>query len=256
MVDDDEMFFVIEDQIGLDVPLINGGVLRQSGVPFASTALNGTAAFYWNDQSQTPGTTSALIGRITANGSSSLIGEFALSDGGTPTPLQTFTATYSISTNGRALFDSPTLGRVVFYLVDQNRAVLIHGTAAGMLEPQVLPAGGLQLTDLPGHYFNRNAEMVLNNTGAFSATLNLDGTGSWTGIADVSWASGSITDQPNVGQLVLTSGTTGRITNTMAGGAAHHVMYAVTTDKLLILDIDDSSANQGVLWQTTVFWEK
>jgi hypothetical protein len=98
--------------------------------------------------------------------------------------------------------------------------------------------------------------MVLNNTGAFSATLNLDGTGSWTGIADVSWASGSITDQPNVGQLVLTSGTTGRITNTMAGGAAHHVMYAVTTDKLLILDIDDSSANQGVLWQTTVFWEK
>jgi hypothetical protein len=258
MVDDNEMFAMIEDQTGLDVPLIHGTILRQTGAPFSSSALSGAAVFYWNGQSQVAGTTSALIGRLSASGTNTLSGEYALSDGGVPTQGNFSSTNVSVSTNGRALFDATTLGRIVFYLVGPNKAFLIRGTELGMLEPQVLPAGGLKLSDLQGHYFNRNAEIVLQYSGAFSATLDLDNAGAWSGYADISSAAFSdVGDQYVTGQLTLASATSGRITNTQIDpGAAHHILYAVTTDKVLILDNDHYSANQGVLWQTTGFWEK
>jgi hypothetical protein len=259
MVNANEFFFLMEDQIGLDVPLINGTVLRQTGVPFAITALNGACTFYWNGLSQGSGATVALIGQLTANGSSSLSGEYASTDGGVATQQQTFSTTnLSIATNGRGLFDSSILGHVVFYLVDQNKAFLLHGDAAGMLEPQILPIGGLKISDLNGQYSVSTAEIVVSNTGAFSGTMNTDGTGNWTGTVDISISGGGVTDQPNAGQLTLTSATTGRIVNTTSvpSSCCHHVLYAVTPDRLLVVDSDDSFANQGVLWQTTGFWEK
>ena len=36
----------------------------------------------------------------------------------------------------------------------------------------------------------------------------------------------------------------------------NQVMYAATPGKLLVLDVDPSSYNQGAAWQTTGFWEK
>jgi hypothetical protein len=80
-----------------------GEIRRQTGVPFSSSSLNGPAVFYSNDLSDSPGTTKAIIGQFVANGSSSLSGEMAISDGGNPTPQANFTATYSISINGRMI---------------------------------------------------------------------------------------------------------------------------------------------------------
>ena len=36
----------------------------------------------------------------------------------------------------------------------------------------------------------------------------------------------------------------------------NQVIYAATPDKLLDIDVDSSSANQGALWQATGFFEK
>jgi hypothetical protein len=257
MVDDTEMFAMMEDQAGLDVPLVNGTILKQTGTPYSSGALNGAAAFYWNGLSQVVGTTSALIGRFSADGIKSLNGEYAISDQGMPFGGNFSSTNYSVSTNGRTTFDATTLGHVVLYLVAPNKAFLMRGTELGMIEPQVLPAGGLKLSDLQGRYFGRTAEIVLENTGAYSTTLDLGNAGAWSSYADISTVLGNVVDQYVTGQLVLESATSGRVTNTLIQpGTAHHILYAVTIDKLLILDSDDASANQGVLWQTTGFWEK
>ena len=257
-VNANRIFFFTSSQVGLDSPLLLGEIRRQSGVPFSSAALNSAAVFYSNGLSASPGTTKAIIGQFVANGSSSLSGEMAISDGGTPTPQANFTATYSIATNGRALFNSTTVGQVIFYLADQNTAFLLWpGGGVGMFEPQTLPVGGLKTSDLAGRYLVAGTQVPVSSGAAFSGPVDIDGTGHWTSTVDVSSQLNPSVDLFNAGLVSVASATTGRVTMTVTVPATYNqVIYAATPDKLLLLDVDPSTSNQGALWQATGFWEK
>lgn len=258
-VNANQIFFSISSQVGLDSPLLLGEIRRQTGVPFSSSSLQGNCVFYWAGLAGSqPTYTWTLIGRLAADGSSSLSGIYTDSESGGATSDLPFTATYSISTNGRSLFDSPLgLGRVMFYLVDKNTAFVLTGNALGAIEPQSLPVGGLKTSDLAGRYLVAGTQVPVTNTGAFTGYVSLDGAGNWTSTVDVSAPVYGATDLYNAGQLDVIDGTTGRITMTVTVPSFYnHEMYAATLDKLIDIDIDPSYNNQGVLWQAIGFWEK
>ena len=258
-VNANRIFFCISSQVGLDSPLLLGEIRRQSGVPFSSSSLNGPAVFYSNDLSDSPGTTKAIIGQFVANGASSLSGEMAISDGGTPTPQADFTATYSISINGRSLFDSSEIGgRAIFYLTGQNTAFLLWpGAGLGMIEPQTLPVGGLKTSDLAGRYLVAGTQVPVRSGSVFSGYVDIDGANNWTSTVDVSSPLYPAVDLYNEGLVSVASATTGRVTMTVTVPATYNqVIYAAAPDKLLVLDVDPSTSNQGALWQATGFWEK
>jgi len=258
-VNANRIFFFISSQVGLDSPLLLGEIRRQSGVPFSSSSLNGAAVFYSNDLSDSPGTTKAIIGQFAANGSSSMNGEMAISDGGTPTPKALFTATYSISINGRSLFDSADIGgRAIFYLTGQNTAFLLWpGAGLGMIEPQTLPVGGLKTSDLAGRYLVAGTQVPVSSGSAFSGYVDIDGAGNWTSTVDISSQFNSVVDLTNAGLVSVSSATTGRVTMTVTVPSTfNQVIYAATPDKLLVVDVDPSTSNTGALFQATGFWEK
>jgi hypothetical protein len=258
-VNANRIFFIMSRQVGLDSPLLLGEIRRQTGVPFSSSSLNGAVVFYSNDLSDSPGTTKAIIGQFVANGSSSLSGEMAISDAGTPTPQADFTGTYSISINGRSLFDSSEIGgRAIFYLTGQNTAFLLWpGAGLGMIEPQTLPVGGLKTSDLAGRYLVAGTEMPVSSGSAFGGYVDIDGTGNWTSTVDISSSTYPGVDLYNAGLVSVASATTGRVTMTVTVPATYNqVIYAAAPDKLLVLDVDPSTSNQGALWQATGFWEK
>jgi hypothetical protein len=258
-VNANQIFFIMSSQVGLDSPLLLGEIRRQTGVPFSSSSLNGAAVFYSNDLSNSPGTTKAIIGQFVANGSNSLSGEMAISDGGTPTPQADFTATYSISINGRSLFDSADIGgRAIFYLTGQNTAFLLWpGAGLGTIEPQTLPVGGLKTSDLAGRYLVAGTQVPVSSGSAFSGYVDIDGTGSWTSTVDVSSQLFPAVDLFNAGLVSVASATTGRVTMTVTVPSTfNQVIYAATPDKLLLVDIDPSTSNTGALFQATGFWEK
>jgi hypothetical protein len=183
----------------------------------------------------------------------------AISDAGTPTPQADFTGTYSISINGRSLFDSSEIGgRAIFYLAGQNTAFLLWpGAGLGMIEPQTLPVGGLKTSDLAGRYLVAGTQIPVSSGSAFSGYVDIDGAGNWTSTVDISSVAYPGVDLYNEGLVSVASATTGRVTMTVTVPAPYNqVIYAATPDRLLVLDVDPSTSNQGALWQATGFWEK
>jgi uncharacterized protein YjdB len=258
LVNADKILFLLEDQTSLDVPLLMGELRHQSG-SFTASSLAGTAVFYSNGLSTVMGTTKALIGQFAGNGTSSLAGEMAVSDGGTPTSKTAFTASYSITSNGRGTFTSTATGQVVFYLTGGNNGFLLWptGGGVGMIEPQTLPSGGLKNSDLTGRYLLAGTQVPIPDTGVFTGSVSIDGAGNWVSTADASSPIYPGTDIYNEGTVAVVSATTGRVTMTVTVPSTfNQVIYAATPDRLLVLDLDPSSYNQGAAWQASGFWEK
>jgi hypothetical protein len=262
MVSADRLFFLISSQVAMDYPLVLGEIRRQTVPTPPAAYLNGAYVFHLNGLSSSPGTTYAAIGRFAANGTAAVNGEFALSDGGTPTAQQSFTGTCSVNANGRVAIDSTVLGQLVGYMVDAGNAFLVRtdpedGAVMGWLESQTLPVGGLKSADLQGRYLVGGTQVAVSNTGAFVGYVNIDGAGNWTSTVDASSPAYPALDLYNAGTVAVSSATTGRVTMTVNAPATYNqVIYAATPDRLLLLDVDPSSSNQGAMWQTTGFWEK
>lgn len=257
-VNTNQIFFLLSHQVGLDSPLLLGEIRRQTGAPFSVAALNGNSVFHWvGFSASTPGTTWALIGQFKGNSAtSSLTGSFAETEDGLEDQ-NVLTGTYSISTNGRSLFDSPQLGRAIFYLTGPNSGFVLSGDALGEMEAQTLPVGGLSDSDLAGRYLVSGTQIPVSNSGAFTGYVNLDGTGDWTSTVDLSSPIYGATDLYNAGEISVIDGNTGLISMTVTVPSPYyHLMYAVTPGKLLDIDVDQAYANQGVLWQAPGFWEK
>jgi hypothetical protein len=266
IVNANSMFFLLENPVGIDNPLLLGQILRQWTGSFSALSLSGPAVFYSNGLSTTStSTTKALIGQFSADGLSTLSGEMAVSDGGTPTPLVTFAnASYSVASNGRGVFNSSATGQVIFYLATQNSGFLLWptGGGVGMIEPQTLPAGNLKTSDMVGRYLVSGTQQPVPNGGAFSGYVTLDGdpdanaVGDWTSMVDVS-ALSPTTDLYNAGTVAVSSATRGRVTMTVTVPANYNqIIYAATPDRLLVLDVDPSYYNSGASYQATGFWEK
>lgn len=260
-VNADKLFFLLEDQADLDHPLLLGEVRRQVNMPYSTATLNGPCVFYLNGVSQTPGASLALIGQFVAQNSVTNQGEFARSDGGTPTLSQTFDFSPSIgsSTTGQVVVSSTVLGTMDFYLVDQNTAFVLmeNGGAVGMIEPQTLPAGGLKTSDLTGRYLVGGTQIPVAGGSEFTGYVSIDGLGGWTSMVDASSTGYPAVDLYNAGTVAVASPTAGRVTMTVTVPTTYNqIIYAATPDRLLILDVDPSSSNQGALWQATGFWEK
>ena len=202
----------------------------------------------------TPNSTWALIGQFKGTSSTtSISGSYAETEGGLEDQ-NVLTGNYSISTNGRSLFDSPQLGRAIFYLTGPNSGFVLSGDALGAMEAQTLPTG-----ELGGRYLVSGTQIPVPNTGAFTGYVNInqDGTGTWSSIVDVSAPIYGATDLANGGEISVIDANTGLISMTVTNPSTYyHLMYAVTANKLLDLDVDTSANNQGVLWQAPGFWEK
>jgi hypothetical protein len=257
LVNADQIFFLLENQTSLDYPLLLGEVRRQ-WLPFSAASLSGAAVFYSNGLSSTSGTTKALIGQFVVNGTSTLSGEMAISDGGNPTPLATFAgASYSVASNGRGQFTTTPTGQAIFYLIRQDSAFLLLPASGGlgMIDMQTI-AGNLKTSDMVGRYLVSNAQTPVPNGGDFSGSVIIDGAGGWTGTADLS-ASSPSTDLYNAGTVAVASPATGRVIMTVTVPTTYNqIIYAQTPDRLLVLDVDPSYYNSGTPYQATGFWEK
>jgi hypothetical protein len=256
MVDRQEMFLLVEDAVAMDIPLLDGVMVAQHG-PFANSSLQGAAVFQLSGVTLQPSTTAVWAGRLMANsGSASMTGEFMRNWAGLVPPLQAFNATYSIASNGRGTITSSTFGLFVLYMVNQNKAfVLKHDfneAATGMLEAQIVPAGGFTNAALQGIFQFSNPTATTGGVPLFVGSVVLDGAGNWTAIGDRSWVGGDLGDFSAAGVYNFTSSTTGRGTISQTSpSAANHVFYAVSANRILAVDVDP-----GILEMAVGIWQK
>jgi hypothetical protein len=254
-IDANRILYLLKDQTGSNVPLMIGELRRQSGT-FSTASLKGPAAFYYTGVTSADSTNTAV--GVLGPGGPGLTGEFDSNNNGVVLTQQALTASATVDAGGRAVLGTSVLGQIIVYLIDDSTGYLLHSQSQGfgMIEKQSFPAGGLTLASLEGHKTCGGTPLPFPYSSGFSCTMTWDASGGWTSITDnTSLAFQNNIGMVNAGQIVLDA-STGRYTNTMIGAPFHHVGYAVSANKLILIDSDPVASNQGVLWQAVGLWER
>jgi hypothetical protein len=223
--------------------LLSGTILSQTSASFDNSSLNSSAVYYQLGVNPTAATTQSFaeIGLLSSDGSGGLTATYDKKVGSTLAQGQTFTATYSVLSGGRVTIsgwygDSSSPQRIL-YLVDKNKAFFLDtdaGVGFGFLEPQsAAPIGGFSNASLSGTFSASTASpsVSLDSNGCGLATL--DGSGSFTQIANLSSTSGAFVDQTTTGTYSVAAngrGTVTGLTVTSAGigGSILGMIVAVT----------------------------
>ncbi len=228
-----EFFYISTDPISATASLLTGTILAQS-TPFSVSSLNGPGVFHLTGMNPAMNLNNIMIGQWVANsGTGTLAAEYAGNDAGSTIPQGSFSASYSIATNGRGSLVS-SLGTDYFYMVAPNQAFLVSSDAnvmTGTFEPQLILAGGFTNASVAGDYFLGTVDRASPSVIDASGVANFDGSDTWTSMEDASLPSGNYSDQARTASYSVTSSTTGKILITVPGGN-EIVFYAVSPTKL------------------------
>jgi hypothetical protein len=170
-------------------PAVRGVAERQQLSPFDNSKLAGNYVFM-HDAAPVLGNPTAAIGRFTADGAGSIanrVVERTASGSGLVT--ETFTGTYSISSNGRGTMTAENL---VFYLVSPQKGFVIDLTStvgrAGVFEAQqgapfttasLAGSFGVQVNGLAtgGERFNLQGRFAAHSAGNLSGAQDMNQAG-------------------------------------------------------------------------------
>ena len=177
---------------------------------FSNSSLNGPAAFYTNAADNGGAGADAHFGLFSANGTGNATVADYDDDDGTLSPVDNFSCTYSVATNGRVTITGGT-GRCanhppVFYLTSGNTGFIV-GTGEnvdfGGFEPQV--GSDFTPASLSGTYYFGPVEVVNQGVVTASGVLTLNGSGGISIIRDVSFKNSSAADETPAGTITVNS---------------------------------------------------
>jgi hypothetical protein len=202
------------------------------GSGFTQASLDGNLVFYLHGLSLV-GTASAVsMETASADGSSSMAINFYMDRAGTMQVPGTYTCTYAVEPSGRVTLSSNTQScggtPPLFYLTDLNTGFIMDaspGVDAGAFEPQ--SAGPFTNASLSGSFFGGVEEVVNQGAQAEVDPVAPNGSGSVTGIADISSA-----DAQDAGSSFLaatyTVNSDGTFSVSSSGGAVAGIIISNT----------------------------
>jgi hypothetical protein len=248
-----EAFTMESDAVNLDFPLFSGTIVRQMGNAMNNNAFAGASVFYMSGIAGPTAHSVVQIGQYIMNGDGTGRANYARNMPGQQIVVgDNQTISFSVASNGRGIYSSPTFPTCVFYLSDYRTGFVMQydspGTTVmfGYFEPQ--SSETFQLSSLAGAYYGGTLQ-ALTPGSAFSTGLqHWDGGGNWTGIGDLSSiSSGTIADQNNGGTFSITDTIHGLGAWALTSpGLYQKVFYMVSTDKFIFMSIEPSTSNPTV----------
>lgn len=221
--------------------LFAGTILRQSGGPFANSALNAAAVISTEGRGSGAGTSDVQVGILTPDGVSAFTLSSDENNAGAVTQ-NSLSGTYSVASNGRVTITAGTKPPVV-YLVSANKGFLVgtdSSVTAGSFEPQ--SAGPFNNASLSGNYAFGDVAPVVS--GSTLSTGVITATSSTTQIAGTSDnnSSGSLSVQSFTATYSVAS--SGRVTTT--SGTDTNVLYLVSSSKAVLISTKTTNTNSGI----------
>ncbi len=248
-----EAFMMGSDPVTLDFPLFSGTILRQMGNALNNNAFAGYSVFYMSGIGGSPAHSIVQIGQYIMNGDGNGHANYARNMPGQQIVVgDNQTISFSVASNGRGTYSSPSFPTCVFYLSDYRAGFVMQydspGTTVmfGYFEPQ--SSETLQLTALVGTYYGGTLQAASPGSTFSTGLQHWDGNGSWTGVGDLSsMDGGTVGDQIVAGTFSITDTIHGRGAWTLTSpGLYQKVFYMVSTDKLIFLSIEPSTTNPTV----------
>jgi len=210
------------------------GELDQQTVPsggFTNSSLNGPAVFFTNATDNGGGGADAHFGLFSGNGTGSATVADYDDDDGISSPVDNYSCTYSVGSNGRVTITGGT-GRCakhppVFYLTTANTGYIV-GTGAnvdfGALESQV--GSNFTAASLSGTYYFGPVEVVNQAVVTVVGMLMLDGSGGISYTLDLTSTNGQGADETPAATITVNSDGTFSVSG--AGGAVSGVVISST----------------------------
>ena len=248
-----DLYFLSTDPVPADNPLLVGRILSQASGPFSYGSLSGASVFSLAGVVASDSSKSiALAGKWQAIASSnSLSGGYDLNEGGQISATQ-FSGTYSIDVTGYGYLSSNEFlyKSLIFYIVDQNKAILMQSGGneglIGMAEPQ--QASTCDNTLFNGTYRIGPVSMPRPSGSISQGYLVADGHGTVAGAEEV--LDQGIVDETFSGNYSIDS--TCRVLVTVTNPETfHYVAYPVSGTRFLGISIEpnDSKPNLASLDQ-------
>ncbi|MGB9104789.1 MAG: hypothetical protein WCC59_08525 [Terriglobales bacterium] len=249
MVDQDEAFILSSDQTSLDLPLLTGSIVRQTGGPFSNASFNGKSVFYLIGITlTTPRRSAVTMGQFdVTNGAGYIAYMYNLggsaSSGGS-------TVNSAIDANGRGTLTSALFGPYVLYLVAPNSGFLMQydnpgtGVGFGFFEPQ--SGGPFSNATLSGEYYGGTLLSPTNGVGYGTGIQNWNGGVAWAGTGDVAGIGvGTMPDISSSGTYYF-SDLTGRGNWLQTSPSSYSkAMYVVSPNKILFITNESGVINPG-----------
>ena len=234
VVSSSQYLFMSTDPLGDATPILGGEGRKQSGAPFATTALdNNSYAYYLTGILGSSGGNSVVVGQaqFATNGAATLTQDE--NDSGTVTSGST-PATFTIASNGRT---TVSLGAVM-YLIGSDSAVLIGADGEfGFVEQQ---ASSLTNASVSGSYVFSEQAPTIGSPFA-SGSIVADGVGGLVLSLDESSDGGLHSESQNFNYGV-TSIPLGRLTITFQGNDIA-AGYVISGSKAVLLPIGTNAGD-------------
>jgi hypothetical protein len=191
---------------GPSIPMLIGLAHRQSGGPFSAASLQGTHVFELTGRRSSAAAV-ATAGLATSDGAGSVSGVFDRNDDNVVTTGEPYTATYTITTNGRGTIDSAELPTMVFYMARPDMALLMEAPGGavqtGTMESQVdVPfATGA----LVGQYAQASSPPALVPSVTVTAEVSYSVSGHVAAVGDIASPCSLVNSSPSPGDFTVSS---------------------------------------------------
>ncbi len=242
LVNQDEAFLLNTDPRSVDAPMLTGSMLRQTGGPFSTFSVQGTAAFYLvGSTMDNPRRPAVMVGQFGFH-SGTGVASYTFNKGGTEMGSGGYDAVATVEANGRGVWTSASLGSHVFYLASPRRGFHMHlaspGTNVwyGAFEPQ---SGAPFSPDVfVGDFYGGTTLAPTSGLAYATGIVTADGNGGWTAISDKA--------ESGIGLQVdaLSAGTYSFFYNTGHGdwmqtspSSFPKVGYAISPNKILFISV-------------------
>lgn len=243
MINGNELLFLSTDPVPGDNPLFVGRILKQAAGPFSYGSLWKGSVFSAAGVVASDSSKSVLIaGQWQADpNASALSGTEDINEGGQISADQYMYSNYVIDVTGHG-----TVLNFIFYIVDQNRAILMSGDEqglVGMAEPQS-PPSTFDSSLLNGTYRIGPISTPVPGGSISQGILVADGSGTF-------WAGENILDQGTSTKVftgTYSVDSTGRAELTVTSPETHHyALYPVSSTRFVGISLEPKDSNANVI---------
>jgi hypothetical protein len=227
------------DDLVAGSPMRIGFALRQSGGPFSAASLNGNYVFDLSGRNSASSAV-ATVGRLISDGAGNLSGTYDRNDNYTMTPAtgQPVSATYTIDATGRGLMDAATMARLVYYMVNPNKALLMEAPGVnparvqtGTLERQV--AAPYSTANMIGQFASASSPPALLNSVTVTGQNFYGGLGTVPSALDIVSPCSMVSGAAASANWTVTSA--GRIDVRDAVGVQHAAGYLISPARYVMV---------------------
>jgi len=246
MVSSSEILIVTTDNVDtaqtITLPILSGELKKQTGAPFATTALDGKDyVFYVEGVHPGDGGNDAVIGQTTfaLNGNATITLDENKS--GMMQPEQTLSVQFLVGSSGRTTISGFPTGSSppVLYLIDSTSGFIVgtsNGAESGFVEQQT---PGLSKSSFTGSFF-LGEDAPTTGSNYESGTASLDGAGNVNGTRDHSGPNGLGISPTNGATYAFSASST----PVGKGTVGSFIAYAVSASKIIVMN---TGSDVGIL---------